>query len=101
MNYEEKAAKSRERAARGERYRQWLEDEGLGKVFDDLRSQYLERASFFSIKKPERAVRLLQAADIVNMVKAHVEFTIKDGQIEKSEIKRIEEFQSGKKKAYF
>ena len=101
MNYEEKVAKSRERAARGERYRQWLEDEGLGKAFDDMRSQYLKRASFFSTKKPERAVRLLQAADIVNMVKDQIELTIMDGKIEKSGIKRIADFQSGKKKAYF
>ena len=97
----ERAAKARSKAALGERYRQWLEDDGLGEVFDELRSQYLDRAAKHSTRRPEKAVRLLQAADIVDMVRSHIDLMMTGGLVAKSEIKEIVKLQTGKKREFF
>jgi hypothetical protein len=85
------------RRARAERFRLWMQQDGLEAVLDGLRAQYIGRiAQLDQTDKsfPNAARILASAAKVVDVVRGHIEATIADGQVAAAEIDRTTKLKS-------
>ena len=81
-----------QRRAKAERFRLWMEQDGLAEALDGLKAEYIGRiAQLDQTAKdfPSAARILASAAKIVDVVRGHIEATVADGAVASAEIARI------------
>lgn len=86
-----------QRHARAERFRLWMEQDGLSDVLADLKAAYIGRiAQLDQTDKtfPNAARILASAAKVVDVVRGHIETVIADGALAREEIRRTERMKS-------
>lgn len=80
------------RRAKAERFRLWMQQDGLDAALDALRAEYIDRIARLdqTAKDFPNAARILaSAAKIVDVVRGHIEATIADGSVAAAEIERM------------
>lgn len=80
------------RRAKAERFRLWMEMDGLADALTGLKGEYIARiAQLDQTSKdfPNAARILASAAKIVDVVRGHIEATVADGEVAKHEIDMI------------
>lgn len=81
------------RRAKAERFRLWMEQDGLEDALNGLKAEYIGRIAQLdqTAKDFPNAARILaSAAKIVDVVRGHIEATIADGAVASAEIQRME-----------
>lgn len=82
-----------QRRARADRFRLWMEQDGLAEVLDSLKAEYIGRIAQLDQTSPSfpQAARILASASkVVDVVRGQIEQTIADGAVAKDEISRME-----------
>jgi hypothetical protein len=86
-----------QRKARADRFRLWLEQDGLGETLDGLKAAYVGRIAELDQTDRDFASRariLASAAKVVDVVRDHLVAAMAEGVVAADEIRRMERMSS-------